>query len=35
MAANVSLTTNFIAFAIPAIVAFIAISMVGKNQVNK
>jgi MFS transporter, AAHS family, benzoate transport protein len=32
VAANVSLTTNFIAFAIPAVVAFFAISMVGKNQ---
>lgn len=34
VAANVSLTTNFIAFAIPAIVAFVAISMVGENQKN-
>lgn len=34
VAANVSLTTNFIAFAIPAVVAFFAISMVGRNQIN-
>lgn len=32
MAQNVSLTTNFFAFAIPAIVAFFAISMINKNQ---
>ena len=34
VAENVSLTTNFIAFAIPAVVAFFAISMVGRNQIT-
>lgn len=32
VAQNVSLTTNFIVFAIPAMVAFFAISMVGKTE---
>lgn len=35
MAANVPLTTNFFAFAIPAIIAFFAIAMVGVNQTQK
>jgi AAHS family benzoate transporter-like MFS transporter len=31
MAANVPLTTNFFAFAVPAIVAFLAIAMISKK----
>ncbi len=35
VAQNVSLTTNFIVFAIPAMVAFFAISMVGKTEAQR
>lgn len=35
VAQNVTLTTNFIAFAIPAVIAFFAISLVGKTESEK
>ncbi len=35
VAQNVSLTTNFVVFAIPAMVAFFAISMVGKTETQR